>query len=342
MRSILFTFICLVASIQLYAQAGDESFGSLRYPNSSKANALGGHTVALIELDPSLAFHNPALFGQESDGAISLSYLNYFSTINTGSAIFTKALKERAAWGIGAAFVNYGSIKETTSENVILGDASLNDVHLQGFFSYDLSNRWRGGLSMKFLYSSLAGYTSMGLAVDAGLSYFNGDNDFSFGVTLKNIGAQLKAYDEKRAKLPWDIQLGISKIMKFAPLRLSITAVHLNKWKFNYINEANAIPDLNNSFFQNFFKHLIFGIDYVGSDNFWVGIGFNPKANMDMKIQNGNKLGGFSAGAGVRISKFDVTASYARYHPSANSIMVSISTAIPEFRSKTQTESRSE
>ena len=54
---LLFT---LVAG-SLHAQEGEEVFTFLRFPSSSRANALGGHTVSLIETDPSLIFHNPAL-----------------------------------------------------------------------------------------------------------------------------------------------------------------------------------------------------------------------------------------------------------------------------------------
>ncbi len=54
------------------AQTGDEVFTFLRYPTSTRANALGGNNVSLIERDPSLIFHNPALLGSEMDGSVVL------------------------------------------------------------------------------------------------------------------------------------------------------------------------------------------------------------------------------------------------------------------------------
>ena len=59
------------------------------------------------------------------------------------------------------------------------------------------------------------------------------------------------------------------------------------------------------NFFKSFMKHLVIGVDYVPSDNFWLGIGYNPKTALDMKLQGGNALAGFSGGAGVRIKMFD-------------------------------------
>lgn len=330
MRNKLYILLLSFLSLSAVGQNGDEVFSFLRYPTSSRANALGGHTVALIERDPSLIFHNPGLLGGELDGMINLNYMNYISDINVGSALFTKAHKERGAWGIGATFINYGNFKEALPESNIIGEFSANDISVQGFYSYDLSDKWRGGLSLKFLYSGFADYTSMGLGVDAGVSYYDADKDFSFGFVLKNIGAQLKAYEDERQALPWDIQLGITKKMTHAPIRFSLTAMYLNRWKFDYID--NTTKDTEDTFFQTFAKHLVIGVDFIPSENFWVGVGFNPKKSMDMKLQDGNKLGGFSAGAGVKISKFDVGVSLANYHPSAMSLMVSISTTLADFR----------
>jgi hypothetical protein len=296
-------------------------------------NALGGYSVSLVERDPSLAFHNPALLGGEMNGMLNLNYMNYFSDIHIGSAVFTKALGERGAWGIGATFMSYGSMKEVDAGQMISGDFSAKDLTLNGFYSYDLSDRWRGGVSFKMIYSSLADYTSFGLAVDAGLSYFDPERDASYGIALKNIGAQLKAYDSEREKLPWDIQSGMTRKMEYAPIRFSVTAMYLNQWKFRYIDNSLNEVVTDDNFAKTLAKHFVFGIDFVPSDNFWFGIGYNPKNGMDMKLkEGGNGLGGFSMGAGLKVSKFNINASVARYHPSALSLMVSISTSLlPNF-----------
>ncbi|WP_102406903.1 type IX secretion system protein PorQ [Parabacteroides bouchesdurhonensis] len=332
MRNILFVLLISVLSGSAVAQDGSEVFNFLRIPNSARANALGGNTVSLVERDPSLIFHNPALLGAEMDGMINLNYMNYISDINVGSALFTKAFKERSAWGIGASFFSNGNMKETTDQNQIIGDFSAKDISVMGFFSHDLNERWRGGLSLKFLYSSIADYTSIGLCVDAGLSYYNSEKDFSVGITLKNIGAQLKPYDNKRQKMPWDIQAGISKKMAHAPIRLSLTAMYLNRWKFDYIDDSDSEYKGDN-FFQAFAKHLVIGVDYIPSENFWLGIGFNPKTCMDMKLRDGGgALSGFSAGAGVKIKMFDVGVSLAKYNPSALSLMLSLSMTLEDFK----------
>jgi len=325
------TGFTLLLSISLSAQDGGHVFSFLRLPTSSHANALGGHTVSLIERDPSLVFHNPALLGGEMDGLINLNYMNYISDIHVGSAIYTKNFRERSAWGIGAVYFNYGTMKEVSAENIILGSFAPLNVSLNTFYSYDLSDKWRGGISLKMLYAHFAEYSSFGLGVDAGLSYFDPEKELSFGIALKNIGAQLKTYDSRREKLPWDIQLGITKKMDHAPLRFSVTAMYLNQWKFTYLDESLNRTDLEDSFIQTLGKHLVFGIDFIPSNNFWVGLGYNPKVNMDMKLKSGNGLGGFSFGGGFKVSTLNVSTSVTRYHPSALALMLSISASLSDF-----------
>jgi hypothetical protein len=313
------------------AQEGGEVFAFLRYPASSHVNALGGHSVSLIERDPSLIFHNPALLGGEMDGMANLNYMNFFSGIHVGSAAYVKALRERSAWGVGARFLSYGVMKKVDASNVVLGDFSAGDMSLNVFYSCDLSERWRGGVSFGMLYSSLTEYTSFGLAVDAGLSYFDPEKNVSCGLALRNTGAQIKAYDRQRERLPWDIQLGLTKKMDHAPFRFSLTAMHLNRWKFSYVDATLNKTELNDGFLQTALKHLVFGIDFIPSENLWAGVGYNPKAAADMQLKDGgNRLGGFSAGAGLRVSRFDLSVSAARYHPSAISLMLSISMSLSD------------
>lgn len=325
----------MLSSFWISAQDGNKVFSFLRFPTSSHVNALGGHNISLIERDPSLVFHNPALLGGEMDGMLNLNYMNYIADINVGSAIFTKAFRERGSWGIGATFISYGSMKEMSTDHTPLGDFSGKDLSINAFYSHDLSDKWRGGLSFKVLYSSLADYSSFGLAVDAGLSYYDPDKEFSFAVALKNVGAQLKAYEKDRETLPWDIQLGITKRMAHAPIRLSVTAMYLNQWKFKYIDDTLEEKELDDDFFKTLTKHLVFGVDFIPSENFWLGVGYNPKAGQDFKLKDGgNGLGGFSIGGGFKISKFDLNASVARYHPSALSLMLSLSTTLSDFTSQ--------
>ena len=329
MKYIKLSFLLFCLPIFAYSQNGEDAYMSLRIPSSSRAVALGGNTVSLVESEPSLIFHNPALLGGEMNNLVNVNYLNYFSGVNVGSAVYTRAFRERSSLGAGITYINYANFQERSVDGEELGMFSVQDIGVHTFYSYDLSEKWRGGVSLKALYSSIADYTSFGLAVDAGLSYFDQEKDFSFGIALKSIGAQLKSYHDERQSIPWDLQMGFTRRLAHAPIRVSVTAMYLNRWKFDYIENTEIKTDDN--FFDTAFKHLVLGAEFVPSDNFWLGIGFNPKTKMDMKLSSGNGLGGFTIGGGVKVSRFNVGASVARYHPSATSLMVSVAMSLSDM-----------
>lgn len=324
MRFLNFIALFLLFSCLTSAQMGNEAFPFLRQSASAHANALGGQNVSIIECDPSLIFHNPGVLGKEMDNIININYMNYISDINIGNAIYTKAINEHNSFGIGLTYMSYGNFSQTSINNESLGTFPANDIAFSGVYARDLSEKLRGGVSIKMLYSSFEKYTSFGIGVDVGLSYYHPDKKFSAGIVIKNIGAQLKSYNKDRLPMPWEIQMGISQKLSHAPIRLSFTARHLNKWDLQSTTETRTTISKDN-FGETLFKHLIFGVDFIPSDNIWIGLGYNPKTHYDMQLQSGNILSGFTAGGGFSINQFDLGFSFAQYHPSAWSMQLSLS-----------------
>ena len=330
MRKIIIFGFLILSNFLVCAQEGNSAFIYLLLPGSARTAALGGANVSIIENDLSLIYQNPAFLGQEMDKTINLNYLSYVGDIGAGSATFAKAMGEKSAWGIGFNYFNYGNMLETTANDEILGNLSASDICGNIFFSSDLSESIRGGITGKFLYSNYLNNTAIGLGVDLGLSYYNRDKDLSIGLVGKNLGRQVKAYEEELLNLPWDIQLGLSQKLGHAPIRYSITAVNLTRWKFY------DLEDKKDSFSKTFFKHFIFGVDFLPTDNFWVALGYSVKRGSDMSLTlndgSGNKFGGFSIGAGLKVKSFSVGCSMAKYHPAATSFMVSVSTSLAEMK----------
>ena len=326
MRKILALYISLLCIFPLWAQEGKSTFDFLQLPTSVRASALGGTNVSIIENDLSLIFQNPAFLGQEMDLSFSAGYLSYIADINMGNVAFAKALGERSALGIGFVYTNYGKMLETTDDNVILGNLNAADICGNIFFSRDLTDKIRGGVAAKFIYSNYANNTAIGLGADLGLSYYNRNNNLSIGLTVKNLGRQIKSYETELANLPWEIQLGLSQKLAHAPIRYSITGVHLNQWQFYNIQGEK------DDFATTLLKHFVFGVEFLLSDNFWVGVGYNTKRGADLHLSDGNKFSGFSIGAGLRVKAFSFGCSFGQYHPSATSFMFNISTSLAEMK----------
>jgi hypothetical protein len=325
-KSFVYIIILLLFPFVAQAQNGEKVFRFLNLPTSTHINALGGNNVSLVDNDISLVFHNPALLGEEMNMNFNINYMSYLADIGTGSAIFGKSITPVSTFAAGVSYLDYGKFKRTSAENIASGEFSSKDIVLNGIYSRDLSPYIRGGVTAKFIYSSYEEYTSTAIGFDVGLSYYNEEKLLSAGIVIKNLGAQLSAYDEQRARLPWDIQLGVTKKIANAPLRFSVTAMYLTQWNFEKINEANGLEPSDDNFTQTLFKHTVLGADILLSKNMWIGVGFSPKVNSDLKLTEGNKWGGFNAGAGISIKRFKVGFSFAQYHPSATSFHFSLST----------------
>ncbi len=326
MRKTLFFCIILLQCTTVFAQEGNSVFDFLQYPMSARASALGRTNISIIENDPALIYHNPAFLGPEMNNSVNLNYLFYIADIGMGSATYAKALGERGAWGIGFNYVDYGKMTNADESGNKFSDLPAKDICGNLFFAHDLTERLRGGVTAKFVYSPYDQFTSIGLGVDLGLSYYNRESKFSVGLVGKNIGRQIKAYDEELAGMPWEIQLGLSKQLEHAPVRFSLTAVNLNRWDYKKLN-GDDLP-----FFNTLLNHFIFGIDFIPSENLWVGLGYNAKTGYDMKLEQGNRMAGFSIGAGINIKAFSIGCSVAQYHPSATSFMLSLTTFLSEMK----------
>lgn len=312
---VLFCF-CTKAT---YAQNGEKVYRFLNLPTSTHINALGGNNVSLVDNDISLVFHNPALLGDEMNMNFNVNYMSYIGDIGSGSAIFGKAIDEISNFAVGMNYIDYGKFNKMSPDQVYEGTFSAKDISVNGVYSRDLTAYLRGGVTAKLIYSGYDAFSSFAVGFDVGLSYYSFDNSFSAGIALKNVGAQLSSYNDERVSLPWDVQVGLTKKIKNAPLRVSVTGIYLTQWEFERIDEANVIPRSKDNFFGTFFKHIVFGVDILPSDNMWLAVGFSPKANSDMRLLDSNKWGGWNFGAGMRVKRFNIGFSLAQLHPSATS-----------------------
>lgn len=311
MRKGLIAVISLLQCAVMAAQESQEVYSFLRLPVSAHVAALGGDNITISDDDPTLVFHNPALINGVTDKSLNLNFMTYMEGAKTASASFVKAYKERASWGVSAQYMDYGSMKETTVSNEQTGDFSARDIALAGTFAYMLSNRISGGISARFVSSTIASYSSAAVAIDLGVNYYDEEREWSLSAVAKNLGGQIKAYDEDFERIPLDLQLGVTKRLTGSPLRFSATLSRLNNWDIGLIH------------------HLAIGADLLLGDNIYVAAGYNFRRAKEMKITDNesesNHGAGLSIGAGLQLERFKLQAAYAKYHVSAYSLLINVS-----------------
>ena len=310
MLSVLFSALAMM----IHAQDSQTVFNFLRLPVSAHAAALGGDNITLSDDDASLVFHNPALLYNVSDRTLGLNMMTYMQGSITGSASYSQTIGERGSWGVQGRFISYGEMKETTYDNQQTGTFGARDIALGGTFAYGLTDLISGGVTAKMVASYIGQYNSLAAAVDLGLNYYDPDTEWSISAVARNLGGQLKAYDDDFERMPLDLQLGVSKRLVGSPLRFSATLVRLNDWQYGIG------------------KHFVLGADLLLSEQFYVAAGYNPLRASEMKITAGDEESSHGAalslGAGMMLERLQLHIAYGKYHVSSTSLMINFSYAL--------------
>ena len=310
MKKVVFALLMLLSAHISMAQESQTEYNFLRLPVSAHAAAVGGDNLTIIENDASLIFSNPALLCNVADKTVGFNYMNYMQGVNTMSASYNMDVMERGALGFSGQFINYGTMKEMNAEGIQTGDFNAKDISLAGYFAYLLTDRISAGITAKFITSYIGNYNSLGVGFDLGVNYFNDETELSVSAVAKNLGGQIKAYNEDYEPMPIDLQLGVSKRLVHTPLRFNATLVNLNHW---------------NTSFKN---HLVFGADFILSQSIWVGLGYNFRRAEEMTLGTGDEASshgaGFSLGGGLNLERFKVNIAWGKFHVASSSIMINL------------------
>ena len=311
MKRIVLSALFSALAMMIHAQDSQTVFNFLRLPVSAHAAALGGDNITLADDDAAMVFHNPALLYNVSDRTLGLNMMTYMQGSITGSASYSQTIGERGTWGVQGRFISYGEMKETTYDNQQTGTFGARDIALGGTFAYGLTDLISGGVTAKMVASYIGHYNSLAAAVDLGLNYYDPDTEWSFGAVARNLGGQLKAYDDDFERMPLDLQLGVSKRLIGSPLRFSASLVRLNDWQYGLGH------------------HFVLGADLLLSEQFYVAAGYNALRASEMKITAGDEESSHGAalslGAGMMLERLSLHIAYGKYHVSSTSLMINFS-----------------
>ena len=310
---VIAVFLLLLCHLGLAQKGGETTYSFLGLANAARVAALGGEVVSLRDDDINLVFHNPALLSSEMHNNLSLNYVNYFAGVNYGYASYAYSAGDIGNFGAGMHYVNYGTFDRTDELGNIQGTFKASEYALNLFYSRGfLDSALTAGVNLKPIYSSLEQYTSFGLALDLGVSYYLSSTLTTFGLVLKNMGAQITSYTSNRESLPFEIQAGITQGLAHAPFRFTLTFQHLERWDLSYTLQNDDVSfsgrDSETSgfdtFADNLMRHVVVGTEFLIGKNFHVDVGYNYKRRKEMMVNSRPGMVGFSAGFGFRVSKF--------------------------------------
>lgn len=318
MKKALSFLLLILPVLYGHAQEGSYSQTVLRLPVSTHVAALGGENISLIEDAPWTGRANPALLSTVSDRSLGLNFMTYAADSKFAGADFVKAFGDRHTGMAFAQMLNYGEMDETDENGNVLGNFSPKDMIFGVGYSYLFSDRWAGGASLKAVHSRYADFTAFAIAVDLGISYYDEESDLSLAATMMNIGAPLKSFDDRPDRLPFNLQVGFTKGIAHAPVRLSVTLTDLTRWKSDdwYHPEGEKL-----SFGKKALNHVVIGVDIEPTETFYLSAGYNFRRAYELKAADSSHGAGLSFGGGLRLQRFRLGISYAKYHVSTASLM---------------------
>lgn len=342
---VAFIFIGLFSNAQI---GGNSTYQFLNVPVSSRVGAMGGSALSIRDDDPNLTLNNPSLLTQPMSSSVTLTYLNYFADINYGYVSYIHDFKKWGTFSGGLNYIDYGKFLETDAGGNEFGNFTAGEYAFVLGWGKSVDSLFSIGVNLKPIYSNLYEYHSFGLAMDLAATYYNPKSNIGASVVVRNIGSQLTTYVEgaEREPIPFEIQAGVSKKLKYVPIRLSIDLVQLQNWNLAY-NDSTYLTNTNKkltdeekaernqtSIWSEAFRHVVVGTEIIPSKSFSVRFGLNIKRRAELGLDDRAGLAGLSWGLGFRIKKFYFSYGSARYHLAGSSNHFTVTTNIGDFYRK--------
>ena len=327
LRKLVF-LLSLLLSAATFGQIGGKSvYQFLNLAQSPRQAALGGKTVTVVDYDVNQAFYNPATINEKMHNRLSANYGSYYGEVSYGTAAYAYTYdRHLQTFHAGISYVNYGTFEGRDELGNLTSDFTGSEAALSLGYAYNLP--WTDmyvGANAKLISSTLESYNSWGAAVDLGFLYVDVDNDINYGLTVRNLGFQIKPYQDTNEKLPLAIDAGISQLMLHVPIRWHVTLENLQQWNIAFSNPNRAQGSLDGgseeekvSFFNNALRHVILGAELFPEKGFNLRLGYNFRRGEELRIVDKRNFSGISVGFGLRFGKVKFDYSYSRYTIAAN------------------------
>ena len=321
-------------SFKAFSQVNDNKIYSfLTLPNSPKQSALGGDNVTISSNDANQVFYNPAALNSSMDGQFNINYGSIYGDLHVGSANFTKTFSSNRTLQFGVVYMNYGDFDGYDELGQATTQFSGNDIAAYLSYSYQIENSdFYIGSNIKFISSTLESYSSYAVAADIGALYKKEETGWTAGLSIRNIGTQLKSYEEVDEKLPFNITAGVSKQLENVPIRWHLTLENLQKWEIGFVNPNRGQEGLdgvkteeNIGFIDHALRHVIIGAELFTNKSFNVNLSYNFRRGEELSYLNNKSFAGFSGGFAIKLNKLKFEYSYSRMNLAGNTNVLGLS-----------------
>ena len=309
---------------------------------SPNLSALGGQNITNTS-SISNALVNPALVTNEDSSAFAVSHAFYQADIQFTSFNYLLPIRYPLKIHVGVIRSDYGVLEGLNEYGMPIGSVNSNDNAIALGVGKVFEDKLSVGLNLKFIQSKIGFDQSLGIATDVGFLYHKEKERFKLGILFRNIGTPISTYGEmgKQERLPFEIILGISKRLKYVPVRFSLNYRYLNRWNIIMLgpageNRASLFGEEEpggNSIIDNFFRHLSFGSEIMigQKEQLQLRLGYNHKVRRELGVSDYFSLSGFSFGFSVQLKKLVLDFSRSIYHLAGGTNQIGLRTNIKEL-----------
>jgi len=261
------------------------------------------------------------------DNRLSVNYGSYYGEVTYGTAAYAYTYDRHVqTFHVGVNYVNYGNFEGYDENGQKTSDFTGSEIALSFGYAYNIP--WTDifiGANGKLISSTLESYNSFGAAMDLGALYVDDYNAINIGLAIRNIGVQIKPYQDTNEKLPMEIVAGISQELENVPIRWHLTLENLQQWNIAFSNPNRTEGSLDGGskeekvgFMNNALRHVILGAELFPEKSFSIRLGYNFRRAEELRIVEQRNFSGLSAGFGLRFNKIRFDYSYSRYTSAAN------------------------
>lgn len=320
----------------------------------SRASAMGDVGVATSPDVNSIHWNNAKLAFIDNDLGFAFSYSPWLGKIVDDMSLnylsFFKKIDQTQAFGASLRYFDLGEIQKYDDQAFFQGVENPNELAVDASYSRKLSDRMGLGVTMRFIWSNIAGDLSQApdakagtsVAVDLGWYYtkpilLSGKNsEISFGAHISNIGQKITYSSTSNENfIPANLRLGTAFKTDLDPYNTLTFALDINKLLVPTPDSiANNTPTLLSGTFGSFgdaprgFEEELEEITGSLGLEYWYRDLFAVRAGYFYEHVNKGDRKYFTLGTGFRYQIFGFDFSYLipveQNHPLADTLRISL------------------
>jgi len=212
-----------------------------------------------------------------------------------------------------AQTIQYGEFTATDVWGNNLGIFYAGDIALSLGTPLAEWRNWRFGMTGKLVNGTYESYQSWALAMDL-QAMTRLENGVDVAVLLKNTGRQLSTFAGTREALPVNLLVAFGQKLEHAPFRWALVADQLNRPNLGYDDPNLVTVDPvtgqttqgTQSLLNLGLRHISGSLEFLPTQRLHIMAGYSFRRQFEMALADRRTSGGFTLGASVYFSKFQL------------------------------------